>query len=96
VWFGKFLCFIFYCLTCNRTPIFLFKHTNWIISCSYSLKCSCLESQEDFWLVFMFIGFCFSTFLLHCNNLLSWHKTDQSSIHILPLPWKNMFHTNTK
>lgn len=28
VWYGKFPCLVFYCLTCNRTPVFLFKYIN--------------------------------------------------------------------
>ena len=73
-----------------RTPGILFKCRNWTISCSYSWKHQPLGPVKDFQVEFTFIRFCFHclhlhslllqqwTFLLQCNNSVSWHSQSVS------------------
>jgi cbb3-type cytochrome oxidase subunit 1 len=59
LWFGRFPCFMFNCLTCYQPSSFLCGYTNSTVHCFVAWKCPFLRPLKDFWVVFAFIGFRF-------------------------------------
>ena len=59
LWFGRFPCFMFNCLTCDHSSSFLCGCTNSTVHCSDAWKCPFLGPLKDFWVEFAFFIFCF-------------------------------------